>query len=60
LDVYGRWKFTPKIQTRLTLSNVLRQDSEDESSYFDEFGRLSQTSINPSSMNVRLNLEMKF
>jgi outer membrane receptor for ferrienterochelin and colicins len=60
LDVYGLWKFTPKIQTRLTLSNILRQDNESESSYFDEFGRLSQTSINPSSMNVRLNLELKF
>ncbi len=59
LDVYGLWKFTPKIQTRLTLSNILRQDSENESSYFDESGKLSQTSINPSSMNVRLNLEMK-
>ena len=60
LDVYGLWKFTPKIQTRLTLSNILRQDSESESSYFDKFGRLSQTSINPSSMNIRANLELKF
>lgn len=53
-------EFMPKIQIRLTLANVLRQDYLNQSSYFDALGSQRQTSRYPSSMNVRLNLEMTF
>jgi outer membrane receptor protein involved in Fe transport len=59
MDFYGLWKFRPGFQARLSLSNILRQDSHSESSYFDANGLLRTTSTSPSSMNVRLNLEMK-
>ncbi len=60
LDVYALWKFTLKTQFRLTLANVLRQDYINERSYFDQFGSLRQSTVFPSSMHVRTNLEMKF
>ena len=60
LDVYALWKFTPKTQIRLTLANVLRQDSLNESTYFDAAGSLRRSDTFPSSMHVRANLEMKF
>ena len=50
----------PKTQLRLTLANVLRQDYSNESTYFDRFGSIKQSSTFPSSMHVRANLEMKF
>jgi outer membrane receptor for ferrienterochelin and colicins len=60
LDVYALWKFTPKTQFRLGLSNVLRQDYINESSYADQFGSQRQRVIFPSAMHVRTTLEMKF
>ncbi|MES2069315.1 MAG: TonB-dependent receptor [Pseudomonadota bacterium] len=59
LDFYGLYKFTPKTQLRLTLANILRQDYFNESDYFDQNGRLNETTVWPSSMHVRLNLEIK-
>lgn len=60
LDVYALWKLMPKTQLRLTLANVLRQDYSNESTYFDRFGSIKQSSTFPSSMHVRANLEFKF
>lgn len=60
LELYALWKYTPKLNLRLTMSNLLRQDYRNESAYFDQFGTLRRADISPSSMNVRLNVELKF
>lgn len=60
LDFYALWKVTPKTQLRFTLGNVLGQDYYNRSSYFDAFGSIRRTDISPSTMNYRINLEVKF
>lgn len=60
LEFYTLWKITPKTQVRLTLANLLGQDYRNESAYLDAFGRITRADISPSSMSVRLNLEIKF
>ena len=60
LDVYGLWKFNPKNQLRVSVANALHQDNLAQSSYVDASGRLSDTTITPTSVVVRALLEMKF
>jgi outer membrane receptor for ferrienterochelin and colicin len=60
LDMYALWKFDPKYQLRLALSNVLRQDFINSGSYFNEAGSSTRTSIYPGKMTARATLEMKF
>jgi outer membrane receptor for ferrienterochelin and colicins len=60
LDLYGLWKFTPKNQLRVSLANALHQDNVVQSSYADDSGRLSDTTITPTSVVLRALLEMKF
>ncbi|MEP7155802.1 MAG: TonB-dependent receptor [Betaproteobacteria bacterium] len=60
LELYALWKYTPKLNVRLTMSNLLRQDYRSESAYFDQVGTVRRADISPSSMNVRLNMELKF
>lgn len=60
LDVYALWKYTPKLQFRLTLANVLRQDQVNESTYLDTFGSVRRVDVFPSSMHVRFHTELKF
>ena len=60
LDFYTLWKYTPRLQLRLTLSNLLRADYRSESAYFDALGSLRRAEISPSNIQVRLNVEMKF
>jgi outer membrane receptor protein involved in Fe transport len=59
LDVYGLWKFNPKNQLRVTLANALHQDNLTQASYVDASGRLSDTTITPTSVVLRALLEMK-
>jgi outer membrane receptor protein involved in Fe transport len=60
LDVYGLWKFNPKNQLRVSLANALHQENVSQSSYVDASGRLSDTTITPTSVVLRALLEMKF
>jgi outer membrane receptor for ferrienterochelin and colicins len=60
LDLYGLWKFTPKNQLRVSLANALHQDNVVQSSYADDSGRLSDTTMTPTSVVLRALLEMKF
>jgi hypothetical protein len=60
LDMYALWKFDPKFQLRLALSNALRQDFINSGSYFNEAGSSTRTSIYPGKMTARATLEMKF
>jgi outer membrane receptor for ferrienterochelin and colicins len=60
VDVYALWKFNPKNQLRVALSNVLRQDYINSGSYFDQNGSVTRTSINPGKMIARVTMEMKF
>jgi outer membrane receptor protein involved in Fe transport len=59
LDLYGLWKFSPKNQLRVSLANTLHQENVSQSSYVDAGGRLSSTTITPTTMVVRALLEMK-
>ncbi|MCA2999170.1 MAG: TonB-dependent receptor [Rhodocyclaceae bacterium] len=59
VDFYGLWKFSKNDQLRLTLANILREDSVNTSRYVDATGTLGDTSRTPSRMEIRLNLETK-
>lgn len=61
LDLYGVWKFTPKVQLRTSLANTLRQDNVNASTYVsNDGGRLTDTTITPTALQLRAMLEMKF
>lgn len=60
LDGYALWKFDPKAQLRVSLSNVLHQDNIAQSRYVDARGSLIQDTLTPSSTVVRASLELKF
>jgi outer membrane receptor protein involved in Fe transport len=60
LDVYALWKFTPKTQLRLSLSNILNQDYVNATSYAEPTGTVTRTSIFPGYVSARAQLEMKF
>lgn len=58
LDLYGLWKFSPKIQLRVSLANALHQDNVTQASYVDATGKMSDTTITPTAVSVRALLEM--
>lgn len=60
LDLYGLWKFDPKLQLRVSTANLLGQDYITESSYADAGGSQASRTLNPIRRSVRANLEMKF
>ncbi|HEX8789274.1 MAG TPA: TonB-dependent receptor [Telluria sp.] len=61
LDLYGTWRFNPKVQARLMLSNALHQDNVAASTYAGGDGStLSDTTITPTATQVRGMIEMKF
>lgn len=60
LDVYALWKFDPKNQLRMALSNILQQDFINDNSYTDAFGSSHRQSIFPGVVNLRATMEMKF
>jgi outer membrane receptor protein involved in Fe transport len=60
-DLYGTWRFNPKLQARVMLNNALHQDNVSASSYVNGDGSaLSDTTITPTATQIRAMLEMKF
>ena len=59
LDTYALWKFNPHYQLRLSLANILGQNNTSDRIYRDQAGTSRETSFQPQSMRVGLNLEMK-
>jgi outer membrane receptor protein involved in Fe transport len=60
LEVYGLWKFDPRNQLRVAVSNILAQDYISQSTYSDSFGSVHRTSIYPGPVVMRATMEMKF
>jgi outer membrane receptor protein involved in Fe transport len=60
VDVYALWKFDPKLQLRLAVSNVLGQDWISASSYAQSDMLVTRTSISPAYVMARATLEVKF
>ena len=60
LEVYGLWKFDPRNQLRVAVSNILRQDYIAQNTYSDAFGSVHRTSIFPGVVVLRATMEMKF
>jgi hypothetical protein len=61
MDVYALWKFNPKNQLRVAVSNVLAQDYVNATSYTERSGIVTNaTTTNPGNLVVRATMEMKF
>jgi outer membrane receptor for ferrienterochelin and colicin len=61
LDLYALWKFDPKRQLRVALSNVLIEDFLVDNKYQDErIGTQTRSVIFPNSVRVRATYELKF
>ena len=60
LDMYALWKFTPKIQLRMSLANGLHQNNISESTYTDANGKLQSSTLTPTTAVVRGMLEVRF
>ena len=60
LDMYVLYKYTPSLQFRLRMANILRQDTINSSTYTDASGRTTSSSTNPSVMNIGASVELKF
>jgi outer membrane receptor for ferrienterochelin and colicins len=60
LDVYGLWKFNPKAQLRIAVSNVLRLDNVAVSSHTADGSVLEETTTTPTNLVARATLELKF
>ncbi len=60
LDMYVLYKYTPTLQFRLRMANILRQDTINSSTYSDATGRTTSTNTNPSAMNIGASVEYKF
>jgi outer membrane receptor for ferrienterochelin and colicins len=59
LDLYALWKFDPKNQLRVSLSNALHQDSYSETRYTTAAATSLSQSRSPSYTAVRVGYEMK-
>ena len=60
LDLYGLWRFSPRVQLRLTANNLLAQDFNNVVTVVDFFGTLQYATVNPSFRRYAATLEMKF
>ena len=60
LEVYGVWKFDPKTQLRMSLSNLLAQDYVSESTYIEANGPVRRRTTSPGVAIIRATIEMKF
>jgi outer membrane receptor for ferrienterochelin and colicins len=61
LEMYGLWKFDPKNQLRVALSNVLEQDYVSETTYRDPVdGTTTRRTVSPGYATMRVTMEMKF
>jgi outer membrane receptor protein involved in Fe transport len=59
LDMYAAWKFDPKNQLRVSISNLLHQTSITENSYVDTNGVAGRRSESPSTTTLRAIMEIK-
>ncbi|WP_245714227.1 TonB-dependent receptor plug domain-containing protein [Janthinobacterium psychrotolerans] len=60
LDLYALWKFNPKHQLRLAVSNLLAQDYESNSAYADAHGSMIRAGVSGTAPQARATMEMKF
>jgi len=61
LEVYGLWKFTPKLQLRLAAANLLGEDFGPEIRYFDASGAvLKRRWLYPGGQRLTATLETSF
>ncbi|MGK5023531.1 TonB-dependent receptor plug domain-containing protein [Janthinobacterium sp. RB2R34] len=60
LDLYALWKFNPKNQLRLAVTNLLAQDFESNSIFRDASGSIVRAGISATSPQARATMEMKF
>lgn len=60
LEMYVLYKYTPKLQFQLRLTNVLRRDLVTASTYFDDTGSTRSSSIRPTQMNIGANMKLEF
>jgi hypothetical protein len=61
VDAYAVWKFDPKLQLRVALSNLLARDSAFEPSYADPVTGLEKARWTyPGGVKLRTTLEMSF
>ncbi len=60
LEMYALWKFDPKNQLRVGLTNLLAQDYISENTYTDASGSVRRRTTTPGEAQVRLTMEMKF
>jgi outer membrane receptor for ferrienterochelin and colicins len=60
LEMYVLYKYTPKLQVRVRLANVLRQDQVTASTYFDNTGSTRSSSIRPTQMNIGASVKLDF
>ena len=60
LEMYVLYKYTPKLQFRLRLANVLRQDQVTAATYFDETGSTRSTITRPTQVNIGANVKLDF
>jgi len=60
LDLFGIWKFSPKVQLRVSVSNALHQDNLSDRTYADSSGTLQASTRVPTTAVVRGLMEVKF
>ncbi|MGZ8317596.1 MAG: TonB-dependent receptor plug domain-containing protein [Telluria sp.] len=60
LEAYALWKFTPKVQLRVSAANILSQDGLVDATYADSRGLTRTVSLIPASASFRASLEVKF
>jgi outer membrane receptor for ferrienterochelin and colicins len=60
LDMYVLYKYTPKLQFRLRLANILRQDTVNSSTFTDATSTFTSRNSNNTAMNVGASVEFKF
>ena len=60
LEMYVLYKYTPKLQFRMRLANVLRQDQFTSTWYFDSTGSTRTISIRPTQMNIGASVKLDF
>lgn len=60
LDLYGVWQLNARQQMRVTLGNLLAQDTAAAKEYTDAAGTIRRTAIVPGHASVRALFEQKF
>ena len=60
LEMYGLWKFDPKNQLRVSLSNILAQDAISDNTVSDRFGTVRRRNTTPGEVMLRATMEIKF